>query len=55
MFFLMGNGKIVSENINSHIVFSVNHYFNLCAAVLLPVFLSVQTENTHTEITCFSF
>ena len=37
-------------NINCHLVFSVNYYFNLCAAVLLPVFLSVQTEHTHTQI-----
>ena len=49
MFVLIANGKIVSENINSHIVFSVNYYFNLCVVVLLPVFLSVQTEHTHRE------
>ena len=50
MFFLIANCKIVSENINSHMAFPVNHYFNLCAAVLLPVFLSVQIEHIHTEI-----
>ena len=43
------NSEILSENINSHIVVSVNHYFNLCAAVLLPVFLSVQIEHIQRE------
>ena len=36
-------------NINCHLVFSVNYYFNLCVAELLPVFSSVQTEHIHRE------
>ena len=40
------NSEILSENISSHIVVSVNHYLKLCGAELLPVSFYVQTEHS---------
>ena len=48
MFFLIGNGKIVSENIHFHIVFSVNHYLSYVPLYYYQYFC-LYRRNTHTR------